>query len=128
MKKIPTLFQGDDISVQLTYGTACSDIVLYGVNGTEFTNQFTEPFGSGITITSVVGKLLINNIVKNNTPTITVTGNAILFIIARAITKLYEKGLLEVELLLTLDDNGTEKHIVKRLPIGWIKEAYTITL
>lgn len=125
MKNIPTLFQGDDISVRLTYGNECADIIIDNFDDSEFTDVFTDEFGSDITITEAAGKILINNIVQNNIPTVTITDEAILFDIARDVSKQYEKGLLEVELILTLDYDGTVKHLVKKVAIGWIKDAYT---
>jgi len=128
MKNIATLFQGDDISVRLTYGSECADILIDNFEDSEFTDQFTDQFGSNQTITEVAGKILINNIEQGNLQDVNITEEAILFDIPRTATKQYEKGLLEVELLLKVDYDGQVKQLVKRVAIGWLKNAHTTSL
>jgi len=118
MKNIPTLFKGDDISVKLTYGS----------DNTELSDVIIDGFGTNIVITEVTGKILINNIPFGNLPVVDVSEEELLFELSRTETKQYEKGLLEVELLLSLNYSGAIKKIAKKVAIAWVKDAHTASL
>lgn len=121
---LPILFKGDDIFVKLTYGSYAKDIVLTDL----YNNAITGDIATIVSITAVVGKILVNNIIQSDVPTVAINTGDISFKIVRADTKSYNKGLLEVELLLTLDYDGTTKQVVKRKAIGWLKDTYTSSL
>lgn len=121
---LPILFKGDDIFVKLTYGKAAKDIVLMDL----YNNAITGDIATTVSVTAVAGKILVNKIIQGDVPAVVINAEDITFNIVRATTKNYQKGLLEVELLLTLDYNGTAKQVVKRVAIGWLKDAYTNSL
>lgn len=127
MKNIPTFYQGDDIDVTLTIGENDTDIVINGITQSEFDDVFSFEFGSD-NLLAVEGKVLINNIEQPNTAEFEIVDNLIEISIERNKTIAFEKGLLEVELLITYNDEGNNKHTIGRMAIGWIKDAHTSDL
>ncbi len=127
MKNIPTLYQGDDIDITLTIGENDTDIIINGINQSEFDDVFSFEFGSD-NLLEVEGEVLINNIKQPNAAQIEIVDNSIAVKIESNKTKAFEKGLLEVELLITYNDKGNDKHLVERIAIGWLKEAHTTDL
>lgn len=129
MKQIPTILQGEDIVIQLSIGDACADLYINGINSeSEFTEEFTEEFGSNTTIVSAVACVLINNIKQNYAPEVTIADNTLSMQLQREHSKTYEKGLLEIELLITYNNGADDLKTVKKVPIAWLKNAHTISV
>jgi hypothetical protein len=128
MKQIPTILQGEDIVIQLSIGDACADLLINGINSeSEFTDEFTEEFGSNTTILSAIACVLINNIKHSHVPEVSIANNTLSMLLQREHSKTYEKGLLEIELLITYNNGIDDLKTVKKVPVGWLKNAHTVS-
>jgi hypothetical protein len=129
MKQIQNLLQGEDIAIQLSIGDACADLLINGINfESEFTEEFTEEFGSNTIILSAVACVLINNIKQSFAPEVSIANNTLSMLLPREHSKAYEKGLLEIELLITYNNSTADLKTVKKVPIGWLKNAHTVSV